>query len=105
MIVKIPGIISYENQLKDAIRSNKYLMVEGEVNGYDLSERNGQNFESFHIDNISFEYSDNEFIDGFHQTSKRMGPINKNGQYFRIYYLGKEGRNMILKIEKRVDLN
>lgn len=104
MIIKIPQIISYEIQLKEAIRLNKYLMVEGEVDEYDLSERNGQNFESFQIKNISFNYSDNEIIDGFHQTSNNMGPITENGQYFRISYLCKEGRNMILKIEKKVDL-
>lgn len=102
MIIKIPKIISSENQLKGIIQNENFLIVEGDVENYQIKKSNGQYFESFTIHNVTFEYSDFIVINGFHQTSKNNGPIYKNGQFFRISYINSEDKNIILKIEKNV---
>ena len=103
MVVKMPKIITNENQLKDALELKEYSVVEGEVKDYKLKEINNQYFESFQINNIKFIYSDNVNVNGLHQTSKRMGPIKSNGQYLRISYITRDSENLILKIEAHAD--
>jgi len=88
-----------ERQLNEALRFNKYLLVEGEVKDYKLEKINGQYFESFRINNVEFSYSDYVLKKGFHQTAGRKGPINANGQFLRISYISQEGENLILRIE------
>lgn len=102
ILYNIPKIISSEKQINDIIKNKSYIVVEGEIEHYKLEEANGQYFESFSICNVNFEYSDFIEIKGFHQTSKNNGPINENGQYFRIYYVNLNGGNVILKIEEGI---
>ncbi len=100
-IVKIPDIVSYETRLKKAIQNKTYFQVEGEVKNLSLQEINGQFFESFSINNINFEYSDYNNIDGYHITSHNNGIIKRNGQKFKISYFPKDSINLILKIERK----
>lgn len=99
MALNFPNIYKYEKQLKEIITTQKYLVIEGEVENYKTRETNGQVFESFTMEGVIFEYSDFIEIDGFHQTANNYGPISSNGQHFKISYITKEGRNVILKIE------
>lgn len=103
LVSKMPQIVRSDNKLKNALRLEEYAIIEGEVTDYKLKEVNNQYFESFQIADVKFSYSDNVKVVGFHQTSKRFGPINSNGQYFRISYITREGVNLIIKIEAPVD--
>ena len=76
-------------------------MVEGKIENYSLKESSGQFFESFSVKGVVFKYSDYGMIDGFHETAKNGGPINKNGLQVKIAYITRDSQNIILKIEMK----
>lgn len=91
------GKVAY-SELK--LNSNNYQVVEGEVENYKLEEINGQCFESFSIENVFFQYSDNVIIRGYHTTACTGGVINKNGIELVITYVVISNENRIVKIQK-----
>jgi hypothetical protein len=95
-----PGIVSEKQNLNNSIKTENYLITEGEVENFTIIPSNGQVFESFIIDGVYFEYSDFIIYGGFNQTSNNGGPISHDGQHFRISYLIRFGENVIMKIEK-----
>ncbi len=95
----VPSILKYEKDLKINIRTNNYLFVEGKVENYNLVGDYFNNTESFTINGVKFEFSDNIPIDGFHKTAFSHGPINRNGIHLKVYYLRLNGENAIMKLE------
>lgn len=98
-IIKTPSIIKEEKELKEILETKKYNVIEGVVKDYFVREVANQIFESFTINGVKFEYSDNIIIDGFHQTAKNGGPIDRNGLRVRVSYITKNNKNTILKLE------
>jgi hypothetical protein len=98
-LVKAPQMLSRERNFKNLIESKKYLTTEGEIKDFSPISENGHNKESFSVNGIRFEYSDNVVIKGFHQTSRNNGPLTRNGQKVRIAYIIADNINLIQKIE------
>lgn len=82
-----------------ALKDQTYKLVEGEITDFDPMPSGGHKHESFKVNNVPFEYSDFEIVDGFHNAKSRGGPINGNGDTVRIRYYSNGGRNFILKLE------
>jgi hypothetical protein len=99
LLIKAPGIIKDKGELKKMIENNSFLIVEGVVENFVPPEVGYSHFECFTVNSVSFKYSDYNIVDGFHQTSKNNGPINKNGQQVRIGYTTVDKENLILKLE------
>ena len=98
-IFKIPKIIADEKH--EIIRLRHFIQIEGLIGNYNIEEHNGKYFESFCINDINFKYSVNIIIDGFHQTSRKMDLLKKNGQNFKISYIKRDSLNLILRIETK----
>jgi competence protein ComGC len=99
MFFKMPSLLKEERELKEIIQEEKYKVIEGEVEDFSIREESGHIFESFKLNDVTFEYSDYIINEGFHQTSKNNGPIYKNGQRIKISYITKDNQNLILKLE------
>jgi hypothetical protein len=68
--------------------NKEYHIVEGIVENFDPMPYTGHKSESFTVDGIKFEYSDNEIDTGaFRKTKSHGGPIDE-GLYVKIYYVG-----------------
>jgi energy-coupling factor transporter transmembrane protein EcfT len=98
-IIKIPSIHRAEKDLKDMIKNETYLIVEGEVENFMAPRKSPNHFESFSVNGIDFRYSEYVIIDGFNKTSNNGGPIKINGQMVRIGYIKTGNENVILKLE------
>jgi hypothetical protein len=98
-LIKTPSLIRENRDFNKMIENKSYKVVEGLIEDFSPPNSNGTHFESFSVNGIIFKYSDYSIVDGFHQTSKNNGPINKNGQQVRIGYTNKDDENLILKLE------
>jgi hypothetical protein len=98
-IIKIPSIVRDEKELKDMIKNETYLKVEGEVENFMAPRKSPNHFESFSVNGVDFRYSEYVIINGFHKTSNNGGPIKRNGQIVRIGYMKTSNENIILKLE------
>ena len=98
-LIKTPSLIKENRDFNKMIENKSYNVVEGLIEDFSPPNSNGTHFESFSVNGIIFKYSDYSIVDGFHQTSKNNGPINKNGQQVRIGYMNKDDENLILKLE------
>lgn len=105
LLINIPKILKSEKELKNMINNDTFLRVEGLTENYKLDSINGNFIEYFSVSGIDFNYTDNFIINGFHQTSKRHGPIYKNGLRVRIGYRVVDGENQILKLEMKRETN
>jgi len=98
-ITKIPTILKNERELKSMIKNETYLTVEGLTEDFKLPPEGSNHFESFTVNGVRFRYSDYVIIQGYHTTSKKGGPINRNGLLVRIGYKHINGENVIIKLE------
>jgi len=98
-ITKIPTILRNERELKSMIKNETYLTVEGLTEDFKSPAEGSNHFESFSVDGVRFRYSDYAIIQGYHTTSKKGGPIDRNGLLVRIGYRHIDGENIILKLE------
>ncbi len=98
-IIKTPSMIRENRDFNKMIENKSYKVVEGLVENFLPANSNGDHFESFSVNGVIFKYSDFVIVDGFHQTSKNNGPINKNGVQVRIGYTFSDDENIILKLE------
>lgn len=83
-----------EKHVVDAYLEGKYKVVEGRVEQFNPMSYSGHGKESFIVDHVRFEYSQNIVKPGFRKTRTRGGPI-RDGLNVRISYMG----GMILKLE------
>ncbi|MDA3891794.1 MAG: hypothetical protein PF517_09040 [Salinivirgaceae bacterium] len=95
----MPSTIESERKLKNMIENNSYLKVDGRIEDFKAAQESPNHFESFSVQGVKFRYSDYVLDNGFNTTSKKNGPINRNGQLVRIGYARNEYRNVILKLE------
>lgn len=97
-IIRIPGYhkLNLNEQIFD---SNNYQVIEGKVEDYMVKEINGQCFESFTINNVSFKYSDYVFDIGYNTTACNGGVITENGLKLVITYVALDNENKIIKIQ------
>ena len=83
----------------DSIANKKLKIAEGVVTKFDPMPAGGHKHESFSVDNVYFEYSDFNIIEGFNNTKSHGGPINGDGDSVRINYYTKDNNNYIVKLE------
>lgn len=89
-------------EMKNVIKNESYLTIEGIVEDFDPMPYTGHKHESFRVGDIKFYYSDyNVEFYGFNNTSSHGGPINRNGLEVRINYFHEKRKNdrLILKLE------
>lgn len=82
-----------------AYKDGKYQIVEGYVEKYEPSSRNGRAQVAFEINGVRFSYSDNDIIQGYHDAN---GIITGNAQHLKIgyVYFNEEYGNIIVYIEE-----
>jgi len=86
-----------------AFKHKTYLVVEGIVDKLDPMPKGGHKVESFEVNNVLFEilYTGNypgEKTLLYTLTKNRNGPIQRNGQHVKIYYIPHDGTNEIIKM-------
>jgi hypothetical protein len=82
-----------------SIANKTVKIIEGVVTNFDPMPQSGHKHESFSVNNIYFEYSDFNKIEGFNKTKSHGGPINGNGDSLRITYYTFDNNNYIVKLE------
>lgn len=94
--------IDMYNKIVRAYKQGNYQIVEGYVENFDPMPYGGHKEESFHINGISFSYSDFSVQPGYNNAKSHGGVITGNGQHLKIgyvYYNSTKG-NVIVYIEK-----
>ncbi len=81
------------------ILNETYLTLEGLTEDFEAPQEGSNHFESFTVNGVKFRYSDYFITKGYHTTSKKGGPIDRNGLMVRIGYTHIDGENVILKLE------
>lgn len=94
----------YNTSVK-AYRSGNYEIVEGYVENFVPMPKEGHARESFDIDGVYFEYSENSIPFAYSQT-KPHGGVIRNGLYLRVgYVLHPAYGNIIVCIVENPDLS
>lgn len=70
-----------------AYRNGTYETVEGYVDSFIPMPKGGHSRESFEIDGVHFEYSENLIPSAYSKTKSNGGVIRGNGQYLKIGYI------------------
>jgi len=102
-LIKIPISIIDKNEIKNAIEDGNVMIVKGKVTGYSPVSDSNVDSEKFSINNVNFEYSENEDTYGYHTTTNQNKIIKENGQDLKITYYRFKGKNIILKIEELIN--
>ena len=105
------GMITYgiyeefkiSEKVEYAFKHKTYLVAEGIVDKLDPMPKSGHKVESFEVNNVLFEilYTGNypgEETLLYTLTKNRNGPIQRNGQHVKIYYIPHDGTNKIIKM-------
>lgn len=74
-------------QVTGAYRSGDYEIVEGYVDHFTPLPPGGHSMESFDINGVYFQYSDNNIITGYNTARCNGGVITGDGQYLKIGYI------------------
>jgi hypothetical protein len=69
--------------LTNALRSNRYRVIEGIVRDFVAEGPDGHPRERFTVGGTSFQYSSSDITSAFHQTVARGGPV-RLGMWVRI---------------------
>lgn len=86
---------SYINKIRDSINNQSYSIVDGEVDNLVIMPKGGHALESFTINDVLFEisytgnYPESKTL-YYTLTKNRNGPIQRNGQKVKIYYIEDE---------------
>ena len=85
-----------------AYNDRKYATVEGYVEDFIPMPAEGHAHETFQINGIEFDYSDNTALQGYNNTKVFGGVISGNGQHLRVRYIYYEpwDCNVIVYIEE-----
>ena len=90
-------IVSSYQDAENVLKSGEYETVKGPVENFHPKSK--EEAESFVIDGVFFEYSDNDTAPGYHSTSRNGGVVTSNGQELQIdYYFDEYGDVTILRI-------
>jgi len=86
---------SYINKIRDTINNQSYSIVDGKIDNLVIMPKGGHALESFMVNDILFEISytgDYPKVKTlfYTLTKNRNGPIQKNGQRVKIYYIEDE---------------
>lgn len=93
-------IIDYKEK-KYILENNQALVVEGYVEEYHPMPFEGHDTEHFKIDDVYFEYSNFEYLNGYNRPASYGGVVKENGKYLKIKYIVDDvGSNIILYIEE-----
>lgn len=98
LFINVFEMISYERKLKN----KECIVVEGKIKDYSIKKINNQSYERFMIKNTSFELPNQMEDNGLSRISENNEILKNKGQYLRIYYLDKNDKNVILKIEEKI---
>jgi len=93
--MSIYGYVEFHNQIeyvKNVINKKKYIVIEGEIKNLKAMPTSGHTTEDFDIGDVHFKISftgnspDDKTL-FYTMTKYRDGPIQKNGQKVKIYYI------------------
>jgi len=87
LIMMISENIDLYKTTVGAYRSGNYETVEGYVDSFIPMPKGGHSRESFEIDGVHFEYSENLIPSAYSKTKSNGGVIRGNGQYLKIGYI------------------
>lgn len=87
--------IDLYNTCVKAYKSGNYEIVEGYVENFVPMPKEGHVQESFDVDGVHFEYSENSVTCAYSQTEPYGGVI-RNGQYLKIGYVDHTGYGNII---------
>jgi len=85
-IVFISQIDMYQNIIV-AYEEGRYVTVEGYVEDFTPMPAEGHAHETFQINGILFDYSDNTALQGYNKPKAHGGVISGNGQYLKVRYI------------------
>lgn len=87
-----------------AYQEGQYMTVEGYVEDFVPMPAEGHAHETFQINGIPFDYSDNSALQGYNNTKVHGGVISGNGQHLKIRYIYYEpwDCNVIVCIEETI---
>ena len=102
-IVITSQIDMYEN-IVAAYEEGRYVTVEGYVEDFTPMPAEGHAHETFQINGILFDYSDNTALQGYNNTKVYGGVISGNGQHLKVRYIYYEpwDCNVIVYIEETI---
>jgi len=98
-VITAAVVLSSHSGAKQAMSNGSAHLVEGVVEDFHPRTRK-RDKERFRVGDVRFEYSDNVFSVGFHQSNWGGGPI-RAGLPVRIHYVGSPSDATILKLEIR----
>lgn len=87
LIMMISENIDLYKTTVGAYRSGNYETVEGYVDSFIPMAKGGHSRESFEIDGVHFEYSENLIPSAYSKAKSNGGVIRGNGQYLKIGYI------------------
>ena len=85
-IVITSQINMYQN-IVVAYEEGRYMTVEGYVEDFTPMPAEGHAHETFQINGVLFDYSDNTALQGYNNTKVYGGVISSNGQHLKIRYI------------------
>ena len=93
----------YQN-IVAAYEEGRYATVEGYVEDFTPMPAEGHAHETFQINGILFDYSDNTALQGYNKTKVYGGVISGNGQHLKVRYIYYEpwDCNVIVYIEETI---
>ena len=99
-ILFLYGAVAMYINVVSAYKNGEYVVTEGYVEDFIPIGTDGNNRESFSINGIEFEYSNNSVQAGYCKVAKKGGVIYENGQHLKIGYVqyGSVG-NVIVYVE------
>ena len=97
--------IDMYNTTVKAYRNGDYEIVEGYVENFVPMPESGHAQESFDINGVHFEYSENSYSSAYSNT-KPHGGVIRNGKYLKIGYIYDSSYgNLIVYIEENTSLS
>ena len=85
--VILPSQIDMYQHIVAAYEDGRYQTVEGYVENFTPMPPEGHAHESFQINGVCFDYSENTALQGYNKTKGNGGVISGNGQYLKIRYI------------------
>ena len=91
------------NKIRDSINNQSYSIVDGEIDNLVIMPKGGHALESFTVNDILFKisytgnYPESKTL-YYTLTKNRNGPIHRNGQKVKIYYIPVNRDNKIIKM-------
>ena len=85
--ISVASQIDMYQDIVAAYEDGRYQTVEGYVEDFIPMPPEGHAHESFQINGVCFDYSENTALQGYNKTKENGGVISGNGQHLKIRYI------------------